>query len=209
MVVAPQRDGGRSQSNVLRLATERGVEDVSTGGWTYLNVPIEVRTDSLTVVLPKCAIRAFRTPGLHVQDFTLGDIYEHDSIHVAAAPAGRSWPTVVRSLPGVVDPGIVTVVSRRGGTTGTGVISIPPNTNLLVTLTLGIPSAELGTDALGLRLDASPAAIAGPDVCPSPITAEDSVYVEHYLLPGVSVESGGVAIAATALLLGLIIVITG
>ena len=195
--VFAERRGDRPRSSVLRLATERGIKDVSTDELRQLEVPIEVRADSMQVVLPGCAVRPFWHQDLDDVDFVLDSIREVPFVTAFAVPSTeelerrRDEPVRRQAFPAatvVVDSG-----QRR-----------------MVTITVVASRSELGENELGVRLDSSPGArFAEAGACPSLIASTDSAYVEHYALPGVFIESGGMAIAASALLLALIVIVTG
>jgi len=222
MAVIPDRKGDRSASHVLRLAAERGITDQSNEEWRLLQVPFEVRTDSLQIVLPGCSVRAFRIPSLDDREFSLDSITEEPAITVVATegrPREAYWsPGLVLTPAGIVrtdtvrfdripPPGAVGADFRSPQVPRP--VIVHPHSAANVEVTVGIRRSDLGDDDLGLRLDSSPEALSAPDQCPGLISDTDSLYVEHYVLPGVMVESFSLAMVTTALFLGVIILVTG
>ncbi len=223
MAVVADREGDRSASNVLRLAAEQGITDQSNEEWRLLRIPFEVRTDSLGIVLPGCSIRPFRIPSLDDSEFSLDSITEEPAIQVKAAqgrPRELSWsPGLVLTPSGLVRTDTIHLdLTPPPGAVGgggfrppqvTGRLVIPPHSVAMVEVTAGIRRSDLGDDDLGLRLDSSPQALSAPSPCPGLISDTDSLYVEHFVLPGVMVESFSLALVSTALFLGVIILVVG
>lgn len=185
-MVFAERQTDRATSSVLRLATEAGVEDLSTSDVRRLRVTIQVQApENLAVQIPGCAVRPFRAPDLDVTDFSVSSITEDPDIIIDSA------------LPADPDARALSRVP----------VTVPGGANQLVRITVVASRATLGEDEIGLRLDASPQALPGGR-CTEPIDSTNADYVEFYLLPGELIETGGVAVAAGAALVALIILLT-
>lgn len=86
-VVFADRLAQVTPTGVLRIATERGLRDASNSGSLVIDIPIEVRTQSVSAQLPGCAIRAVRLPvGTH-PDSLLTSLQEDPDVQLQMVAA--------------------------------------------------------------------------------------------------------------------------